>query len=135
MIGLIFIFWTSKISPDFLKKIIGLLIYWQNLQCQRSSKLLLPKHDFAFLLKISLLFVLLSCFTSKFTKYFLHYLLHYGGAYHLETGPLICYENQWTSFCEIGISVIKQLIVNVDKILTSFLYNKYFQQVLNKIWV
>ena len=28
--------------------------------------------------------------------------------YHIETGPLICTANQWTGFCMIGTSVMKE---------------------------
>ena len=39
-----------------------------------------------------------------------HYqVFDYGGPYHVETSPLICSENQWTSFYMIGTSVMKWL--------------------------
>ena len=34
---------------------------------------------------------------------------HHGGPNHIETSPLICRANQWTGFCMIGTSVIKEL--------------------------
>ena len=37
-------------------------------------------------------------------------LFHDGGRYHIETSPLICSANQWTSFYIITVSVMKELI-------------------------
>ena len=34
---------------------------------------------------------------------------HGGGPYHVETSPLICSANQWTSFYMIGTYVVKEL--------------------------
>ena len=36
-------------------------------------------------------------------------LFHDGSPYHIETSPLICCANQWTGFCMIGTSVMKEL--------------------------
>ena len=36
-------------------------------------------------------------------------LFHDGGRYHIETSPLICSANQWTSFYMITAPVMKQL--------------------------
>ena len=49
--------------------------------------------------------------------YFLHdhiqsrdiYFFHDGGRYHIETSPLICRANQWTSFYIVTASVMKEL--------------------------
>ena len=35
-------------------------------------------------------------------------LFHDGGHCHIETNPLICRANQWTGFCMIGTSVMKE---------------------------
>ena len=32
-----------------------------------------------------------------------------GGRYHIETSPLICRANQWTGFCMITASIMKEL--------------------------
>ena len=37
----------------------------------------------------------------------MHYLFHDGGSCRIETSPLICSANQWTVFCIIGTSVMK----------------------------
>ena len=37
-------------------------------------------------------------------------LFHDGGPFHIETSPLICRVNQWTSFYMITASVMKELI-------------------------
>ena len=37
-------------------------------------------------------------------------LFHDGGRYDIETSPLICRANQWTSFYMITVSVMKELI-------------------------
>ena len=39
-----------------------------------------------------------------------YYLFHNGGRYHIETSPLVCRANQWTGFCMITVSVMKELI-------------------------
>ena len=36
-------------------------------------------------------------------------LFHDGGPYHVKTSPLICRENQWTGFCMMETSVMKEL--------------------------
>ena len=36
-----------------------------------------------------------------------HWLFHDGGSCPIETSPLICSANQWTGFCMIGTSVMK----------------------------
>ena len=36
-------------------------------------------------------------------------ILSDGGSYHIETSPLVCSANQWTSFYMIGTSVMKEL--------------------------
>ena len=36
-----------------------------------------------------------------------HQLFHHGGSCLIETSPLICSENQWTGFCIIGTSFMK----------------------------
>ena len=37
------------------------------------------------------------------------------GSYHIETSPLICTTNQWTSFYMIGTSVMKELLLMSGK--------------------
>ena len=37
------------------------------------------------------------------------------GPYHIETSPLICTTNQWTSFYMIGTSVMKGLMLMSGK--------------------
>ena len=37
-------------------------------------------------------------------------LFHDRGRYHIETSPLICSANQWTGFCMIMASVMKELM-------------------------
>ena len=36
-----------------------------------------------------------------------HQLFHHGGSCLIETSPLICSANQWTGFCIIGTSFMK----------------------------
>ena len=36
-------------------------------------------------------------------------LFHDGDPHHLETSPLVCKVNQWTGFCMIGASVMREL--------------------------
>ena len=43
-------------------------------------------------------------------KIFLMLIFHGRGLYHIETSPLICSANQWTSFYMITTSVIKELM-------------------------
>ena len=38
-------------------------------------------------------------------------MFHDGGCYHIETSPLICGLNQWTGFCMITASVMKELMI------------------------
>ena len=41
--------------------------------------------------------------------FFVASLFHDGGPYHTKTSPLICSVNQWTGFCMIWTSVMKEL--------------------------
>ena len=45
-------------------------------------------------------------------------LVHTGGLYHIDSSPLISTANQWTGFCMIWTSIVKQL--NVVMYLSSF---------------
>ena len=45
------------------------------------------------------------CFNVKSLKYY--FLNEYGSSCQIETSPLICSANQWTRFCIIGTSAIK----------------------------
>ena len=45
------------------------------------------------------------CFNVIFLKY--HFLNEYRSSCQIETSPLICSANQWTRFCIIGTSAIK----------------------------
>ena len=37
--------------------------------------------------------------------------VHAGGLYHIDPSPLISTATQWTGFCMIGTSIVKQLNV------------------------
>ena len=39
-------------------------------------------------------------------------LFQEGGPHHIETSPLICRANEWTGYCMIGASVMKELTVS-----------------------
>ena len=44
-------------------------------------------------------------------------LFHEGGRYHIETSPLICSANQWTGFCMIMASVMKELMAWISPLI------------------
>ena len=47
-----------------------------------------------------------------FTLNLTNLLFHYGGSYHIETSPLICFENHWTGFYMVGTCMGVHLIQN-----------------------
>ena len=49
------------------------------------------------------------CLTEKWKYIMPLELFHDGGRYDIETNPLICSANQWTSFYMITASVMKEL--------------------------
>ena len=53
-------------------------------------------------------------------------LLHDGGLYHIDTSPLVCIVNQWTDFCMIRTSVIKELNVNTSELIYKHAVKRVF---------
>ena len=43
------------------------------------------------------------------------FTLSWRSPYHIETSPLMCSANQWAGFFKIGISVMKELITEIQK--------------------
>ena len=39
--------------------------------------------------------------------------LYHKGSYHIETSPLICNPNQWTGFCLVRTSLMKEFTSNL----------------------
>ena len=70
-------------------------------------------------LDISHTFTLINEFSGNIFSIFpkfkqISYLFHDGAHFHIETSPVIFGANQWTGFCMITASVMKELILFVE---------------------